>query len=166
MTSAPLRRSAPLACFICQNSWSASTTFTGKEFSVLPFLIMIVLFSGDWRGHVCTAETKHRKCDRSAVCVRPKPVFKLLMVQLTAQTKFMLHTQLFAVWLCHVRCRSVLRPAHVAHCYISRTCKTHTHIHTHAYIYIYMYTVVYIDVTPTRRTTFNSVYSIRVFVAG
>lgn len=39
-----------------------------------------------------------------------EPVFKVLMVQVTVQTKCMLHTQLFAVWLCNVRCQSGLRP--------------------------------------------------------
>lgn len=56
----------------------------------------------------------------------PKPVFKLLMVQLTVQTKFMLHTQLFAVWLCHVRCRGGLHPA--------RSSPTVTYYRKHAII--------------------------------
>lgn len=38
-------------------------------------------------------------------CVRPEPVFEVLMVQLKAQTKFMPHTQLFAVWVCRRRGR-------------------------------------------------------------
>lgn len=85
-----------------------------------------------------TTETKH--CGLPIIsssefsgnlCVCSKPVFKLLMVQVTVQTKFMLHTQLFAVWLCHVRCLSGLRPARIAHCYTSRTCKIHYGCHSH-----------------------------------
>lgn len=51
------------------------------------------------------------------------------MVQLTVQTKFMLHTQLFAVWLCQVRCRRAVRlPSSPTVCYISRTCNTRTDV--------------------------------------
>lgn len=51
MTNAPLRRSAPRACFICQNSCSASTTLTGK--------CKTTYKSKSLLGSAFRAETKH-----------------------------------------------------------------------------------------------------------
>lgn len=85
----------PLSKFI-NDDCPQSLPVGGKSFNVRGYVRGAMSVVGGMRIAVM--------CENSAAvfCVWPKPVFKLLMVQLTVPSEFMPRTQVFAVWVCRV----------------------------------------------------------------